>query len=215
MPRERPPHRRHDRGGSFSSTSCRAYLACVPTFAGVHPGAADAALLLDVSSNRWRHVVGVGTRAESISQVLPAADRELLVSAAWLHDIGYAPQLHDTGLHSLDGARYLRSVGADSRLCGLVANHTASVVEAESRGLRAELEQEFPAEHSDVADALTYADMTTGPQGQPMTVRERLTEILQRYPRDHVVHQSILRAGPSIIATVTRVERRLQASQPR
>lgn len=139
----------------------------------------------------------------------------MLVSAAWLHDIGYAPAVHDTGLHSLDGARYLRSVGADPRLCGLVANHTASVVEAESRGLRDELEQEFPIEHSAVADALTYVDMTIGPQGQPMTVRERLREILERYPRDHVVHQSILRAGPSIMATVTRVERRLQSAQPR
>ena len=48
-----------------------------------------------------------------------------------------------------------------------------------------------------------------------MTVRERLREILERYPRDHVVHQSILRASPSIVATVTRVERSLQSLQPR
>lgn len=191
------------------------YRAGVPTSADVRPVAAEAALLLDVTSDRWRHVVGVGTRAEAIARSLPAADRELLISAAWLHDIGYAPDLYDTGLHSLDGARYLRSAGADWRLCRLVANHTASIVEAESRGLADQLEQEFPAEHSDVADALTYVDMTTGPQGQPMTVRERLAEILARYPREHVVHQSILRAGPSIISTVLRVERRLEFGQPR
>jgi HD superfamily phosphodiesterase len=146
---------------------------------------------------------------------LPAEDRELLISAAWLHDIGYAPALHDTGLHSLDGARYLRAVGAPPRLCRLVAHHTASIVEAESRGLAAVLEEEFPVEHSDVADALTYVDMTTGPQGQAMTVRERLREILERYPRDHVVHQSILRASPAIVTTVTRVERSLESRQPR
>jgi putative nucleotidyltransferase with HDIG domain len=168
-----------------------------------------------VDSDRWRHVVGVGEQAESIAHTLPAEDRELLISAAWLHDIGYAPALHETGLHSLDGARYLRSIGGSQRLCRLVAHHTASIVEAESRGLARVLEEEFPVEHTAVADALTYVDMTTGPQGQPMTVRERLQEILERYPRDHVVHQSILRASPSIIATVARVEQRLQSAQPR
>jgi hypothetical protein len=33
-----------------------------------------------------------------------------------------------------------------------------------------------------VADALATADLTTGPQGQPMTFPERLEEILARYP---------------------------------
>jgi putative nucleotidyltransferase with HDIG domain len=187
----------------------------VPTSVDVRPAVAEAARLLDLDSDRWRHVVGVGGRAESIAHTLSVEDRQLLISAAWLHDIGYAPALHDTGLHSLDGARYLRSIGASPRLCRLVAHHTASIVEAESRGLADTLEEEFPIEYCDVADALTYVDMTTGPQGQPMHVRERLAEILQRYPRDHVVHQSILRAGPSIVATVTRVERRLQSVQPR
>ena len=28
--------------------------------------------------------------------------------AAWLHDVGYAPSLVETGLHALDGARFLR-----------------------------------------------------------------------------------------------------------
>lgn len=160
-------------------------------------------------------MVAVGERAESIALCLPAEDRELLIAAAWLHDIGYASALHDTGLHSLDGARYLRSIGAAPRLCGLVAHHTASVVEAEFRGLAEVLEEEFQIEESDVADALTYVDMTIGPQGQGMSVRERLREILERYPRDHVVHQSILRASPSIVASVARVEQRLQSAQPR
>ena len=181
----------------------------------VRPGAAEANRLLDVDSDRWRHVVGVGEQAEAIAHTFPGQDREIFIEAAWLHDIGYAPALHDTGLHSLDGARYLRSIGTSERLCRLVAHRTASIVEAEFRGLAEMLDTEFPIEHSDVADALTYVDMTTGPQGQPMTVRHRLKEILERYPRDHVVHQSILRAGPSIVATVTRVERRIQSAQPR
>jgi hypothetical protein len=52
------------------------------------------------------------------------ADAELLEGAAWLHDIGYSPELVDT-FHPLDGARYLRDVcHADEKLCGLVAHHS-------------------------------------------------------------------------------------------
>ncbi|HEX3192303.1 MAG TPA: hypothetical protein VHS30_21235 [Streptosporangiaceae bacterium] len=36
-------------------------------------------------------------------------------AAAWLRDIGYTPGLAVTGLHALDGARYLR----DAMLCRL------------------------------------------------------------------------------------------------
>jgi hypothetical protein len=48
-------------------------------------------------------------------------DREILVAAAWLHDIGYAPGLAETGFHPLDGARWLRTAGFGDRLAGLVA----------------------------------------------------------------------------------------------
>ena len=176
--------------------------------AAAQPSAArdEAARVLNQTSDRWRHVVAVAERAQSIADAVPAEDRHLLVSAAWLHDIGYG--LVDSGLHSLDGARHLRSLGAADRLCRLVAHHTAAIVEAEARGLAGELTAEFPPEYSPVADALTYADLTVGPQGQLMPVEERLTEILRRYPPGHVVHQSILRARPSLTATMARVERR-------
>ena len=53
------------------------------------------------------HVQGVAARARGLAPVL-GADADLLEAAAWLHDIGYAPGLAATGLHQLDGARYLR-----------------------------------------------------------------------------------------------------------
>lgn len=142
-------------------------------------------------------------------------ESEMVVAAAWLHDIGYAPELADTGFHPLDGARYLRSSGAPERLCRLVANHTHAGVEAEARGLADTLADEFPVENSAVADALTFADLTTGPTGSPVSVEARLKEILERYEPGHVVHESIRRAAPDLIATVRRVEARLAAAQPR
>ena len=139
----------------------------------------------------------------------------LLVSAAWVHDIGYAAEIVDTGFHPLDGARYLRALGAPRRLCCLVANHTHAWVEADARGLADTLAVEFPVEHSAVADALTFADLTTGPSGSPVSVEERIAEILERYEPGHVVHKSIRQAAPDLIATVRRVEARLAAAQPR
>jgi hypothetical protein len=41
-----------------------------------------------------------------------------------------------TGLHALDGARYLRDAQhADAMLCRLVAHHSCAMIEAGERGL--------------------------------------------------------------------------------
>jgi HD domain len=73
-------------------------------------------------------------------------EADLLTSAAILHDVGYAPRLARTGLHPLDGARYLRGAhDAYELLQRLVANHSVALPEAEDRGLRDVLEAELPA----------------------------------------------------------------------
>ena len=93
------------------------------------------ALLKDSLPRRWAHTQGVAAKARTLSGLL-AEDAELVEAAAWLHDIGYAPDLHDTGFHPLDGARYLRDVaGADPLLCRMVAHHSCALTEAEERGL--------------------------------------------------------------------------------
>jgi HD superfamily phosphodiesterase len=58
--------------------------------------------------DRWRHVQGVAAWAEEVSKRVGVMSADLL-AAAWLHDIGYAPNLVSTGLHPLDGVRYLRA----------------------------------------------------------------------------------------------------------
>ncbi len=175
----------------------------------------EAARLLGTSSDRWGHVTGVAAAARAVVDVVPPADAELLVAAAWLHDIGYSPAIAHTGFHPLDGARHLRSLGASPRLCSLVAHHSAAVVEAKVRHMRAMLLAEFPPEESIVADALTFADMTTSPTGQPVTVEERLAEILDRYPPTDPVHRAIMESSEQLRAAVARVEARLGVRQPR
>ncbi len=63
-------------------------------------------LLAEALPRRWAHVQGVAKKAEHVAASLALSD-EALVAAAWLHDVGYAPGVTDTGFHPLDGARYL------------------------------------------------------------------------------------------------------------
>ncbi|MYT28114.1 HD domain-containing protein [Streptomyces sp. SID8354] len=75
---------------------------------------------------RWVHCMGVARRAAALGQI-SGENADLLVAAATLHDVGYAPRLATTGFHPLDGARFLRDEhGADERLVRLVANHVGS-----------------------------------------------------------------------------------------
>jgi HD superfamily phosphodiesterase len=111
--------------------------------------------LLEPLATRWAHIQAVAEQASRIAPaVLPADERETLIVVAWLHDIGYAPALATTGLHPLDGARHLETLGVDRRLCCLVAHHSGATFEAEERGHAAELAA-FEQEHSPVMDALS------------------------------------------------------------
>ncbi|HKE64828.1 MAG TPA: HD domain-containing protein [Micromonosporaceae bacterium] len=170
-------------------------------------------LLEDTLPMRWSHVRAVSAMAERVASALDESDRMPLVAAAWLHDIGYAPALVDTGFHPLDGARWLRRAGWPANVVGLVANHSYALVEAAERGLAGELAAEFPAEQSAVAEALAYCDLTTGPDGQRVDVVDRIAEIRSRYGRDSVVGRFVDRAEGDMIATVRRVEARLRAER--
>jgi putative nucleotidyltransferase with HDIG domain len=161
--------------------------------------------------DRWRHTQAVAARARSAGAAVEPHDRELLVAAGWLHDIGYADPVAYTGLHPLDGAEYLTRLGFARRLVALVAHHSCARFEAAERGLTEPLET-YVRETGPVADALIYADMTIGPTGETVSVADRLTEIFERYPPESPVHRAITQASAELIASVRRTERRLGAA---
>ncbi|MBR7836967.1 HD domain-containing protein [Actinospica durhamensis] len=168
-------------------------------------------LLAEPLPRKWAHSQGVGRRAESLAGIL-GEDAELVAAAAWLHDIGYAPAVAATGLHQLDGARYLRDVEhADPRLCALVAHHSCACIEARLRGLASELATEFPPVGGLLADAMSYSDMTTTPDGEITDWDGRRTEILGRYGAGSLVFDYISEANPMIAESVRRVSERLSA----
>ncbi|WP_246281915.1 HD domain-containing protein [Fodinicola acaciae] len=167
-----------------------------------------AEALVSSLGDRWKHLQAVGARAAVLAPAVPEDDGELLVMAGWLHDIGYAPEIARMGFHSLDGAVHLRELGYPERLVCLVAHHTGARFEAAERGLSAELAA-FELEDGPTMDALVCADLTTGPQGQPLSFDERMAEILRRYDEDSPVHRAITAARESLAGSVDRTRRRL------
>lgn len=164
--------------------------------------------LLEPLGDRWLHVQNVSRRAEQIAAAI--SGRDALVAAAWLRDIGYSPEIADTGFHPLDGARYLRAHDADELVVDLVAHHSCAYVEAERRGM-ADLLAEFDRPTGPVADALAYCDMTCGPRGQTLTFEQRIAEIVERYLSGSLVNESIAQAKEELGDMVTRTESCLAA----
>jgi hypothetical protein len=153
---------------------------------------------------RWTHTVAVAERAEVAGKVLTVDERAVVVSAAFVHDLGYAEGIADSGFHHLDGARFLRDLGED-RLAGLVAFHSAGRWEAEARGVTPEL-AEFEDERSLTADVLAYADLLTGPDGTSMELAARIGEVERRYGAEHPVTRSLRAGQPDLAARLGHVQ---------
>lgn len=157
---------------------------------------------------RWTHTAAVARHAELLVRKLCLSDGQLLVAAAWLHDIGYASELATTGFHPLDGARYVEGHG-QHRLACLVANHTGALEEARLRGLEKQLVA-FPDERSLLSAGLVYCDLMCGPKGEVMTPQERRADVERRHGCNSVVSAGLSEAWPDLITCVSEVNELLE-----
>jgi hypothetical protein len=71
-----------------------------------------------------------------------------------------------------------------------------------------------------VLDVVTFADMTTAPDGNQIDAESRVAEILSRYSSDDPVHAAVSRSSAELLASVARVNKQLRfapagAVQPR
>jgi hypothetical protein len=159
-------------------------------------------LLLDeLEPARRRHSLAVGEKAARAAPVAADELRADLVTAATLDDIGYAHSRLD--LHPLDGASFLASEGFSAVVCHLVAHHSASTYEAEARGIDLAAYREFDSGRDDLGPAhavVWWADLTTGPDGEDLSVEDRLDDIAARYPADHVVARNVATIRPVLVA---------------
>ena len=68
-------------------------------------------------------------------------------------------------------------------------------------------EDEFPFGGTLLDDALTFCDLTTNPDGQIVTIEERVAEIVERQGPDHVVARTVLVGMPEFDRGSERVRR--------
>jgi putative nucleotidyltransferase with HDIG domain len=168
-----------------------------------------AATLLGTESSRWRHARAVARQAEQIAPVVGPLDRDLLVCAAWLHDIGHADGLSRTGFHPLDGADHLLAAGWPERLAALVAHQCEARALAAAQGLEQELAR-FPREDGAVADALVYADLSAGPGGERISLVQRLAALEECHAAEPLaVRQARRSRRRPLVASVERTEQRM------
>jgi len=181
------------------------------------PGVVDVAaaaalaeeLLADVGT-RLAHTRRVAAQAARASLVLEQPWAAALAPAAWLHDIGYNPQLGSTSFHPLDGARHLRALAWPAEVCRLVAWHTNAGDEAALRGLRPTLVDEFEPPPHDAWAALAWADLTSSPAGNCWAVEARVADVLRRYPPGSVVHRGTGQE-PIVLAASALISSRVRA----
>lgn len=177
--------------------------------AAVHAAAVVAINALTVLPRRLAHTCGVATATVDLTHLITdPIERDAVLAAAWVHDIGYSPALVATGLHPVDGATYLRRHGFPELVVSLVAHHTGAAVEAAHRGLSGELEVSA-VPPAPLLDILTVADLSTTPDGDPTSCDHRIAEILTRYPPGHLVHTAVTESAPALRAADRRVRARL------
>jgi hypothetical protein len=168
-------------------------------------------LLVDVGT-RLPHTECVAKQAADAAVNVDPHWARAIVVAAWLHDIGYNPELVKTGLHALDGAKWTREQGFDDDVCCLVAWHTGAIFEARVRGLADQLQREFPEPPTTALDVLTWADLTSSPNGHVVSAEDRLEEILNRYEPGGEVHRAVTSATPYFRDLLRRIEQLQKAS---
>lgn len=163
-----------------------------------------AGLLAEALPRRWSHTVAVAATAARLADALAPDGVDEIVCAAWLHDIGYAPALIDTGFHPLDGAAYLAAAAAGgpdipAEVVALVAHHTGAVFEARERGLQDALAG-YPIPDETKLAIVSCADLCSGPGGAAVDPADRISEVLTRYPAEHPVHRAITKSAPILVA---------------
>ncbi len=146
----------------------------------VRDAQALAHTLLASDPRRLEHVRGAGLIAGMAAGALGAEQPETFVAAAWLHDIGYAPDLCRTGFHPLDGALFLAREGWPESVVLMVAHHSHAAVLAPYYGVQQHMSllERHPGDGDDI---ITFSDLRAGANGMGADPRERIDDMRQRH----------------------------------
>lgn len=125
-----------------------------------------------ITENRWKHILGVARTARVLALKFRPDDKK------YAQDMFLLGLLHDFGYEfSPDGRNHAQTGGEILKRCGYkywreVAGHGFALDDM-----------------SDELFLLDCADMTTGPDGEKMTLNERVEEIAKRYGSGSAPHK--------------------------
>lgn len=105
-------------------------------------------------------------------------DENLAYCAGLLHDIGYNKKIAQTGLHPLDGCRFLEEQGYPL-LGELILGHGCAPEQATMRGLAG-----VTVSHHIIAKLVTYWDMHVKMDGELVSYEERMRDMVARLGAD-------------------------------
>ena len=118
-----------------------------------------------ITEDRLHHILGVARKAYKVAKEL-GADEQLareMFALGWNHDIGYEfdPHIHETiGYMMLKNWKYSEYIATHGKVDNVISDLIWFIV--------------------------NYADMTTSPTGEEVTLDERLEEIEGRYGKEHI-----------------------------
>jgi hypothetical protein len=180
-----------------------------------------AQALLTHDPGRLQHVRGAGLVAGKAAGALSIDEPEMLIAAAWLHDIGYARHIARTGFHPVDGALFLAREGWPEQVVFLVAHHSHAAVLAPYYGVQHHMAL-LEHVHGHADDILTFSDLRAGPDGLGADPRDRVDDMRRRHAERTFVPDNIhearyrllLSAAARINAALNRATRtRLSTSR--
>jgi hypothetical protein len=156
-------------------------------------------LLVD-DPTRLEHVRGAGTVAGMVASALSPHQPEMIIAAAWLHDIGYAPAIARTGFHPVDGALFLAREGWPDPVVFMVAHHSQAAVLAPYYGVQHHMAL-LEHVHGVADDIITFSDLRAGPNGLGAEPRDRVEDMRRRHADSGVVPRAIREARYRMLLT--------------
>lgn len=158
----------------------------------------ELARLLLVKTTRWPHTSAVGTLG--IQWLRQGRIPRVVAQAAWLIDIGHAPELATTGVPAADGARFLARRRFSPFVVSLVGHHIGAMLE----GHELQPPADIAPPPRDLADALTALDLSIDSDGFEVDPCARIEAILKVFPTYHPTHRTITAAKAGLLAACAR-----------
>ncbi|MET8765112.1 hypothetical protein [Lentzea sp. NPDC004782] len=146
------------------------------------------AILCKNHSHHWEYTKLVVHRAEVLGPILlPEDEADVLSAAAWLHRVGAAVELQETGFVPLDSARYIASMTTfPRRVVALVAHQSSAATKAVERGLSAEMTC-YADEETLTRDALWHCVTPVLPANLELAHRARQEASTEFLGKDHPI----------------------------